>query len=139
MTIFQAEQAYLNDLRQLPDRLSKYQYVLSIAGLAEAFPDAEKTEANRIKSCQIKTWFCAHVSEGKLFFQSDSESLLIKGILNILTEIYSDHTPQEILSAQSALLQDPEIVSVIPENRSNGIQSVWRNIQAAARTCMEGR
>lgn len=121
MTFAEAQSAYIEDLNALPDWLDKYQYLLQIAGVAAPLPKQCKTEEHRLKSCQADTWLTGSEEDGKLYFRADSEALLVKGILNILTELYSGRTAKEVLNAQFRLLEETGIERNIPASRANGI------------------
>ena len=52
-----------------------------------------------IEGCQSRVWFQADYVDGKIIFQGESDAVIVKGIVSLLIQILSGHTPQEILDA----------------------------------------
>ena len=52
-----------------------------------------------IEGCQSRVWFQADYVDGKIIFQGESDAVIVKGIVSLLINILSGHTPQEILDA----------------------------------------
>ena len=49
-----------------------------------------------MKGCQSKVWFHAELNEGKVSLQGDSDAAIVKGIVALLLNIYSESTLDEI-------------------------------------------
>lgn len=66
----------------------------------------KKTDENLIRGCQSKVWIDAEFKDGKLFFQADSDGILPKGIVAMLTQVYSGHSTQEILDSDFKFIEE---------------------------------
>lgn len=133
MTIQQLQNEYVQDLVSLKDWFSQYEFLIELAGAMEVMDDEDKNEDTRLKGCQTNAWLAYEYDEGKLYFQADSDALIVKGILGMLTDILSDRAPEEILNTKLFVLQKSGIEANLTQGRSNGIQSAIDRIYKIAR------
>ncbi len=133
MTIHELQDAYVQDLAGLKDWFSQYEFLIELAGAMEVMDDEDKNEDTRLKGCQTNAWLIHEYDDGKLYFQADSDALIVKGILGMLTDIFSDRTPEEILNAELFVLQKSGIGANLTQGRANGIQSAIDRIHQIAR------
>lgn len=96
--------------------------------LAEEF----KVDSYKINGCQSQVWLYPSFNEGKLYFNADSDSLLVKGIIALLVEVYSGFSPEEILSYRGDFLKNIGITQHLSLNRSNGLTSMLKQIELYA-------
>ena len=96
MTLEEKKQQVIEDFSMYEEWLDKYEYLIELGKALEPFPDAEKTEDKLIKGCQSRVWLASEIKEGKLFFRADSDAIITKGIISLLIDVYSGHTPEEI-------------------------------------------
>ena len=133
MTIHELQNEYVQDLIGLKDWFSQYEFLIELAGAMEVMDDEDKNEDTRLKGCQTNAWLAYEYDDGKLYFQADSDALIVKGILGMLTDILSDRTPEEILNAELFVLQKSGIGANLTQGRANGIQSAIGRIHEIAR------
>lgn len=105
MNMKETETDILNDLEELDDTISQYTYLLTCARECSPMREEEHTEEHLIRECQVKTWIYTHWDEGKLYLEADSESLIVKGALALLQEIYYGRTREEIREYHCSLLE----------------------------------
>ena len=55
---------------------------------------------NLLPNCQHVIWICGHKKNGKMLFEVDSDNEITKGLLQTMCNIFSNHTPKEILAAK---------------------------------------
>lgn len=132
MTIQELQKEYVHDLVMLNGWFSQYEFLIELAGAMEVMEDNDKCEFTRLKGCQTNAWLVYEYDDGKLYFQADSDALIVKGILGMLTDILSDRTPEEILNADLFVLQESGIGANLTQGRTNGIQSAIDRIREIA-------
>ena len=67
-----------------------------------SFSDAEKIDKNKIYGCTSQAWVVANPNEDETYtFRSDSDALIVKGLLTLLEKIFSNQPVTEILSINS--------------------------------------
>lgn len=132
MTMAETEADVLCDLRELGDDMSCYAYLIGCAQEERGYPEELRTEGHRVKDCQGLTWAAARW-EGETFsFRGDSDSLIVKGGLAILEELYDGRTRQEINDYQCGLLQDEGFTRYFTPEQVKGLDAVLAVIEAAS-------
>lgn len=110
MTIYQMQQDYVDDILQLNSWFDKYEFFVRIAGMVDGLSEEQKNEENRVQGCQTNAWVVAEKNNGRMQYYVDSDSLIVKGMLNVLADILSDHTPQEISDSEWTLWEQAGIL-----------------------------
>ena len=95
MNLQETEQDILNDLKELEDAISQYTYLITCAKECLALPEQYRNEEYLVKDCQVNTWMYADVREDQIVFLADSESLIVKGGLALLQELYHGRSVKE--------------------------------------------
>jgi cysteine desulfuration protein SufE len=91
--------------------------------------DMEMTVLYIVKGCQSKVWMTAHLSEGKMFFEADSNTAITKGLVSLLVRIFSDQEPNSILNADLYFMKKIGMERFIGTQRSNGFASMIKQIK----------
>lgn len=110
----------------------RYKELIQIGKLLAAYPEEQRLEKFKVKGCQSQVWLYPEFKEGKLFFHADSDALLVKGIIGLLMQVYSNLTPQEILATPADFLKEIGITDHLSMNRTNGLASMLKQIQMYA-------
>ena len=73
--------------------------------------------------------------EGRLFFEGESDTVIVKGIIALLINVLSGHTPQEILDAELYFIDKTGLREHITPSRSNGLTSMIKQMRMYALAC----
>ena len=87
-----------------------------------------RIDTNLVEGCTARLWFTSAFREGRCFFQSDSDSLVVKSVAGLLCEFYSGCASEEILHHDPAFLAGLGINQHLTRNRRNALSSVWERI-----------
>lgn len=130
MNMKEMEQDIVTDLEELEDPISQYTYLISCAG--ECIPPNKEayTEDNLIRDCQVRTWIQTDWEDGKLYVTADSESLIVKGALALLQEIYYGRTREEIAGYRCGLLERNAFAKHFTAEQRNGLEKILLLIAA---------
>ncbi|PCJ62863.1 MAG: Fe-S metabolism protein SufE [Planctomycetota bacterium] len=120
------------DLMALPDHQDKFKYLIKKGKNQPELNQEFKIEKFRIQGCMSKLWLHPQFKEGKIYFSSDSDAAIPKGIAAILTEIYSGLTPDEALEFDSSFLKEVGVAQHLSMNRSNGLVKLYEQIRLYA-------
>jgi cysteine desulfuration protein SufE len=110
----------------------RYKELIQLGKALPPLAEEGRLEKYLVKGCQSQVWLYPQFREGRVFFQADSDAILVKGIVALLLEVYSDCTPQEILKTPADFLKDIGITEHLSMNRSNGLASMLKQIQMYA-------
>ncbi|MDE5626103.1 MAG: SufE family protein, partial [Muribaculaceae bacterium] len=83
--------------------------------------------------CQSRVWLDATLDDqGKLNFTADSDAIIVKGIISMLIDVLSGHTPQEILDADLYFIDRIGLSEHLSPTRSNGLLAMIKQIRVYA-------
>ena len=77
-------------------------------------------------------WVQCDYADGKLVFTADSDALIVKGIIALLIQVLSGHTPKEILDADLYFIDKIGLRDHLSPTRSNGLLAMVKQIKAYA-------
>ena len=132
MTIQEKQQKVVEEFSFLEDWMDKYEYLIELGKNLPPLDDSSKQEKNLIKGCQSRVWLDVRRENGKLFFKADSDALITKGIISLLVQVFSGHTPQEILDSNMDFIERKGLKDHLSPTRANGLLSMIQQIQMYA-------
>ena len=121
-----------NRFLQFSDWEDRYKELIQLGKQLPAYPEDKRDEKFKVKGCQSQVWLYPEFKEGRVYYHGDSDALLVKGIVGLLTSVYSDATPDEILSTKPEFLKEVGITEHLSMNRSNGLAAMMKQIQMYA-------
>jgi len=65
-----AQQELIEDFELFEDWMDRYQYLIDMGRRLPEFPEALRTDENRIRGCQSQVWFVAKEQDGRLYFEA---------------------------------------------------------------------
>lgn len=132
MTIEELQQEVVDEFSGLDDWMDRYQLLIDLGSEQEPLPEEYKTEKNLIDGCQSRVWLVADYRDGRLHFRAESDALIVKGIVTLLIRVLSDHTPDEILSADLHFISDIGLTEHLSPTRSNGLLAMLKQMKLYA-------
>ena len=127
-------QQQLNSLRDLfmlfEDPKDKFVQLMDMAKESEQLKKNEKVEQNKINGCTSRAWVVTEQNGDDTYtFRTDSDSLIVKGLLTILEQVFSGQTADTILSINSSdILHSIGLNKTITSQRTNGFSSAVQKI-----------
>lgn len=128
----------LSQLLAIADGQERLAFLVDLTGKRARLPDELKLDAFRVEGCLSKLWLVPAWREGRCWFQCDSDSIIVKAIAGLLCDLYSGHTPQEILGQDPDFLGQAGINQHLSMNRRNGLGRVWSLIRSFAQSHYPG-
>lgn len=133
MSIAEEINSISDELLLFDDVMDKYEYIIDIGKQLGQMDEKYKTEAYRVQGCQSQVWLHAYEQEGLVYFEADSDALIVKGLVQILIRIYSGRSVKEILQTDTSLLKSLGLSEIISSGRQNGIASMLKRIYSFAK------
>ena len=127
-------QQQLTSLRELfmlfEDPKDKFVQLMDMAKESEQLKENEKVEQNKINGCTSRAWVVTEQNGDDTYtFRTDSDSLIVKGLLTILEKVFSGQTSDNILSINSSdILYSIGLDKTITSQRTNGFSSAVQKI-----------
>jgi len=134
MTINELQDEIIDEFEAFDDWMERYQLIVEYARELKKspMPEEDKTDQNKIDGCQSTVWFTAKMQDGLLYFNGDSEALLVKGIVALLLHVLSGHTPKEILDADLYFIDRIGLREHLSPTRSNGVAAMLKQMKLYA-------
>jgi cysteine desulfuration protein SufE len=117
---------------QYKDWEDRYKELIKIGRDLSLYPEDKRDEKYKVKGCQSQVWLYPEFKDGRVHFSADSDAVLVKGIVGLLVSVYSDATPEEILSTKPDFLKEVGITEHLSMNRSNGLAAMMKQMQMYA-------
>ena len=132
MTINQLQDAVIEEFSDIDDWMDKYQMLIDLGNELDTLDEQYKNNQNLIDGCQSRVWIQCDYKDGKLYFTADSDALIVKGIIALLIQVISGHTPTEILDAELYFIDRIGLKDHLSPTRSNGLLAMIEQIRAYA-------
>ena len=132
MSINELQDEVIAEFSELDDWMDRYQLLIELGSEQAPLDPQYKTEQNLIEGCQSRVWLQADLVEGRIIFQAESDALIVKGIVFLLIQVLSDHTPEEILHADLYFIERIGLKEHLSPTRSNGLLSMVKQMRMYA-------
>lgn len=107
----------------------KYEYIIELGKNLPELDEKYKVEENIIKGCQSTVWLVADYRDGKVFYQADSDAIIVKGLISMLISVLSGHDPDDILEAKLDFIKEIGMMTHLAQTRSNGLVAMVKQIK----------
>lgn len=128
----EAQQQIIKEFKGLNNWLDKYRYLIKLGKESLPIEDKYKTEETLIKGCQVKTWFHSSYEDGKVYYQIDSLSLIIKGTVALLLRVLNGRTPEEIKNTKLYFIDEIGLRENFSLIKANSLWKLTKLIEEAA-------
>ena len=130
--INQIQDEIIEEFSAFDDWMDKYSLLIEMGSKLLPLDAQYKTTNNLIEGCQSRVWLQADYVDGKVVFQGESDAVIVKGIVSLLIKTLSDHTPDEILSADLYFIEAIGLKEHLSPTRSNGLVALLKQMKLYA-------
>ena len=131
-TINELQDEVIEEFSELDDWMDRYQLLIDLGNDQAPLDEQYKTEQNLIEGCQSRVWLQADYAEGLVHFQAESDALIVKGIISLLIQVVSGHTPDEILESDLYFIERIDLKEHLSPTRSNGLLAMVKQMRMYA-------
>ena len=132
MTIAEKIFYYKESLDSFEDIMDKYKFLLDQGRKAVNFPEEYRQESFKVAGCQSQVWLVPEFKNNLLNFYSDSDAFISKGMVTILTDIYGENKPADIIASDFELLKTLQLDVLLTQGRRNGVFAMLKKIKKYA-------
>jgi len=130
--IKEIEQEIIDEFALFDDWMDKYQYIIEMGQSLPQLPETDKTDDNIVNGCVSQVWLTAQTDDGHIEYNADSDAVITKGLIALLMRVLSGHSPQEIIDADLAFVDQVGIRQHLSPNRSNGLNAMIKKMKYIA-------
>ena len=134
MTITDKMNYYKDSLDCFDDSMEKYKFLLDQGKKSNTFPEEFREDSFKVSGCQAQVWLVPFLKNNLMYFYSDSDAFISKGMVSILCDIYGGKKPEEIHNSNLDLLDDLGLNILLTPGRRNGTYSMLLKIKEHAKS-----
>ena len=110
---------------------AQYRLIIQLGKTLKNFPDELKIETNQVKGCESLAWLIITQQEDVFYFQMDSDTRVVKGLMKIILIIFQGKTLQQIKEIDcDDLLQQLGLLNHLSPSRTNGLFAIVNRIKS---------
>lgn len=124
----------VDDFQLFDDWEDRYAYLIDLGRRLPPLDDAEKTRANKVDGCLSQVWFVRRdAGDGRLWFDADSDSTIVRGLIGVIRVLYLGRTPAEVAAVDvERVFADIGLQEHLTVNRRNGFFSMIGRVRRFA-------
>ena len=134
MTIEEKITYYKEGLDSFEDAMDKYKFLLDQGKKAKPFPEEYRQDNFKVSGCQAQVWLVPFLNDKLLSFHTDSDAFISKGMITILSDVYGNNLPDDILNSDFELIKTLNLDVLLTPSRTNGVFSMLKAIKKYAET-----
>lgn len=131
-TIQALESTLIEDFSLFETWEEKYEYLIDLGKKLHPLQEQYKTDQYKIKGCQSSVWIRSYEKEGKVFFEGDSDAVIVKGLVSLMITVLSGQSPEDIINAPLNFINEIGLSSHLAQTRSNGLRAMIKQMKLDA-------
>ena len=132
MTINELQDEIIEEFSAFDDWMDKYALLIDLGNSLQPLEEKQKNTQNIIEGCQSRVWLNAKLNNGIVTYQGESDAVLVKGIVSLLIQVLSGHTPDEILNTELYFIDRIGLKEHLSPTRSNGLVAMVKQMKMFA-------
>ena len=126
------EQELIDDFGMFETWEDKYEYLIDLGKKLAPLNEEFKKEEYKIKGCQSSVWIHSFEKDGLIFFEGDSDAVIVKGLVSMMIMVFSGQKPTTIVGSNLEFLNTIGLSSHLAQTRSNGLRSMIKQMKLEA-------
>ena len=124
---------YKTVLSMFSDNNDRYKFLIDLARKAQPFPEEFRLDNFKVHGCMSQVWLVPKLEEGKVQYLCDSDAMIVKGTVTLVSDIYSGSTAEDILANDKNLMEELDLGNILSMNRRNGAYNMLLMIKEHAK------
>ena len=132
----------LDNFEFLDEWDDRYRYVIELGRTLPDFPEAERTDANKVRGCVSQVWLSKTATQDpdgttRLSYDGDSDAHIVKGLVAIVLSAYNGKSAAEIVETDiDGVFGRIGLKEHLTPQRANGLKSMVEQIRHDARSAL---
>lgn len=131
-SIDEIQDEIVDEFSAFDDWMDKYALLIDLGNSLPPIEEKCKTPENLIEGCQSRVWLQADYRDGRIWFEAESDAIIVKGIVSLLVRVLSGRTPDEILDAHLYFIEKIGLTEHLSPTRSNGLLAMVKQMRMYA-------
>lgn len=116
------------ELNTFEDDFMRYSFLVELSAYVNSDQPELMIEENLHKGCQSQVWIDFQIRNGLFFMNALSDTLIIRGILYIMMELFNGLSPKEITENRIDFLKELGLSQHFSDTRVSGIQGICDSV-----------
>ncbi len=114
------------------DPKRRYEQLLWYGKQLETMPIEAKVSENQVQGCTSQVYITAALKDGVVYYQGDSDALLVKGLVALLIKGLNGLTPREVLQITPDFIEETGLKVSLTPSRANGFYNILQLMKKKA-------
>jgi cysteine desulfuration protein SufE len=132
MTINEIQAEIIEEFELFDNWDDRYAYIIELGKKLPTLDEKYKTEPHKIKGCQSQVWLHSHLQGEQIYFEADSDAVIVKGLVSLLIRVLSAHSPTEIAQADLYFMDKIGMKQHLSMTRANGLAAMIKQMKLDA-------
>lgn len=121
----------IDNFELFDDWEDRYAYLIDLGRKLDPMDDALKSDASKVQGCLSQVWFVqTDPASGRLHWQGDSDSAIVKGLIGVLQVLYAGKTPAEVAAVDiDGIFGRIGLERHLSMNRRNGFYAMVQRLR----------
>jgi cysteine desulfuration protein SufE len=119
----------LKTILELEGEEGQFEYLIDVGKKMGSLEIQDKTDNNKMSGCLAQVWIKYNKIENKNFFDGDSDALIVKGLVKIITEALSGLTNEEIKNLKHDIVNTLGLGPSLSARRQVGMMAMIDHIK----------
>jgi cysteine desulfuration protein SufE len=128
-TISEREEEIIDAFSFLDSWDDKYEYIIELGKKLPALDEKHKLDENKVKGCQSTVWLVANEKDGRIFYEADSDAVIVKGLISMLVSVLNGQKPDDIINARLGFIEAIGMNAHLAQTRSNGLVAMVKQMK----------
>ena len=128
------QERIVREIEEAGDPFNQFEYLLAKASQLDEMPLSRKRPEVLVKDCQSQVWLYLHDVDGRPIIDGDSDTLMIRGTIQILKEMFDGQAPADIIACDVDYIQRTDLAYAFDSRRVAGQVAIVKRIKDFAQT-----
>lgn len=123
------QERIVGEIQAAGDPFDQFNYLLQKAAQLDEMPPDRKKADVLVKDCQSQVWLYLHEREGRPYIEADSDTLMIRGTIQILKEMFDGQPPEQVVSCDVDYIERTDLAYAFDSKRVAGQKAIVARIK----------
>lgn len=128
-SINEIQEEIIDEFEFLEDWADRYKHIIELGRELKPLNDEYKTDDLKIKGCQSNVYLHAYDKDGRVYFDAESDAMIVQGLIAMLAKVLSGQKPVDIANADLYFIDKIGMREHLSPNRSNGLNAMVKQMK----------
>ncbi|MDA9655104.1 SufE family protein [Pelagibacteraceae bacterium] len=119
----------LNSLLELEGEEGQFEYLIEVGKKAPPLTEQDRVDKNKMSGCLAQVWIKYNKKGDKNYFLGDSDALIVKGLVIIISEALSGLTDDQIKELKHDMVDELGLGPSLSARRQVGMMAMVDHIK----------